>query len=294
MIDIVITSFKEPNTIGKAIEAIVSQKLPSYRLTICAPDEETLQVARNYKKRYKQIFLFKDPGKGKSFALNLLLPKLKGKIIILTDGDVFVGKNSINYLLEKFNQPKIGCVTGQPVSLNNRDNILGYWSHLLCFAAHKLREKRNKEDKFLECSGYLWGFRNGIIKKFPLHVPEDTIVPIMFWNMGFKIRYVPQAKVFVKFPNNIKDFIEQKVRTAKAHIALKQYLHNKKIPKIKSFKSEIINSVILFSYPKNFKEFLWTLALFPIRLYIWLRVFFEIKVKKEIYRDGWKRIESTK
>jgi len=112
MISIVITSFNEPLTIAKAIDSFLNQKIrEKYELFVCAPDEATLNIARSYQKKNKQIKLFKDPGKGKSFALNLLLPNLKGEIIILTDGDVYVSDNSVNAILDKFQDEKVGCVS---------------------------------------------------------------------------------------------------------------------------------------------------------------------------------------
>ena len=73
MLSILLTSFKEPN-VGKAIKAILEQEIPDkYELIIAAPDEETEKLAAEFKKTYPQIEYFKDPGKGKSFALNLLL-----------------------------------------------------------------------------------------------------------------------------------------------------------------------------------------------------------------------------
>ena len=127
----------------------------------------------------------------------------------MTDGDVFLGKNSINLLLEKFKDKKIACVSGRPMSQNNRNNIFGFWSHLLLYAAHKLREKRNKMKKFLECSGYLWAFRN-IIKNFPIDVAEDSIIPAILWEKGYKIAYAEKSIVYVKYPTNLKDTIEQR------------------------------------------------------------------------------------
>ena len=295
MISIIITSFKEPKTIGKAIESFIFQDIKEkYELIVVAPDDETLNVARKYAKKHKQIKIFKDPGKGKSYALNLLLPKLKSKIIILSDGDVYVSNNSVREILSKFKDKKVGCVTGKPVSINFRGNLFGYWSHLLCYAAHVLRRERHEQGKFLECSGYLWAFRNGIIENFPKDVAEDTIVPIIFHLKGWKIAYASEAKVYVKFPNNLHDFIEQKKRTAKGHECLYKYIDMKNFPRMKTFKNEIKESWKIFSFPRNIKEFFYTLLLFPLRLYIWILVFYHVKIKKQEYVDGWKRVESTK
>jgi len=290
MISIIITSFKEPLTIGKAIESILSQKIKEdYELIVTAPDKETLNVAKKY-----HVKLFKDPGKGKSYALNLLLKEIKGEIIVLTDGDVYVSKNSINELIEQFKDSNVGCATGQPISLNPRKNMFGYWSNLLTNAAHKLRKQRNKKNQFLECSGYLWAFRNKVIKKFPLDVGEDTIVPIMFYLKDYKIKYVKNAKVFVKFPINLKDFLKQKIRAAGAHDNIKKYVNLRKIPRMKTFFNEISGGFLLFLYPKNLKEFFWTFYLFPFRLYIWLNLFYNSNIRNKKYSDAWKRIESTK
>ena len=295
MISIVITSFKEPKTIGKAIESFIEQRIEDkYELYVAAPDEETLNVVKGYIKKNKKIKLFKDPGKGKSYALNLLLPKLKGDIIILSDGDVSVSSNSVNELLKIFKDKKVGCATGRPISMDSRENIFGYWSHLLCDAAHKLREKRNRNNEFLECSGYLWAFRNKVIKKFPLDVGEDTIVPIMFYLKGYRIKYSSESKVYVTYPNNLTDFLKQKRRTAGAHDNISRYVSLKKIPRMKTFFNEISGGFGLFYYPKNFKEFFYTLFLFPFRLYIWVNLFYNSKIKKRKYSDAWKRVESTK
>ncbi|MEM4259543.1 MAG: glycosyltransferase family 2 protein [Candidatus Pacearchaeota archaeon] len=296
MINIVITSFREPKTIGKAIEGFLNQDIDEkYDITISAPDKETLDVAKNYQKKHKNIKLFKDPGKGKSFALNMLIPKLNGRIIVLSDGDVFVKENSLKFIIEPFKDKKVGCVTGRPVSIDSRKNIFGYWSHLLCDAgAHEARLRRARKGEFLECSGYYWAFRNKIIKKFPTDVAEDTIVPYLFRDKGYSIRYAPEAEVYVKFPRTLRDFIEQKKRTAKGHEALARYYDLRKLPRTKSFLNELKEGYRALLYPRNLIEVIYTLLLFPMRLYIWMLVFYHTKIKKEFYRDAWRRVESTK
>ncbi|MBT96541.1 hypothetical protein CMI49_00370 [Candidatus Pacearchaeota archaeon] len=292
MISIIITSFNEPRTIGKAIESFLQQNIKEkYELIVSAPDKKTHDVVR----KYKEVKLFKDKGKGKSYALNSILPKLKGEIIILTDGDVFVSQNSVDEILKYFKDKTVGCVSGRPRSIEPRNTILGYWSHVLVDAgAHELRKKRAKKGEFLECSGYLWAFRNYIIKKFPIDTAEDTIVPIMFYLKGYKIGYAPNSEVYVRYPNKFNDFIKQKIRAAASHDTLSRYVNPRKIPRMKTFANEIFDGFRLFYYPKDLKEFIFTLLLFPARFYIWLNLFYNSKVKDRKYSDAWKRIESTK
>lgn len=295
MISIVITSFNEPKTIGKAIDSFISQDIKEkYELIVAAPDAETHKIVKSYKKKNKNVKLFKDPGKGKSYALNLLLPALKGEILIFSDGDVFVSRNSVDEVLELFKDKKVGCVTGKPVSVEDRRTLFGYWSHLLCDAAHKMRTNRNTRGEFLECSGYLWAFRNKVVKKFPLDVGEDTIVPIMFYLKGYKIKYAPKAEVYVKYPSKINDFLKQKRRTAGAHDNIEKYTALNKIPRMKTFFNELSGGLGLFFYSKNIKEFFYTFILFPFRLYIWANLFYNSKIRKKKYSDAWKKVASTK
>jgi cellulose synthase/poly-beta-1,6-N-acetylglucosamine synthase-like glycosyltransferase len=291
MISIVITAFKEPKTIAKAIESFVNQDIKEkYELIVSAPDKETLDVV----KKNKKIKLFKDPGKGKSYALNLLLPKLKGRIIILSDGDVYVSNNSVNEILKEFESSEIGCVTGRPVPIEGRKTKYGYWANFLFYSAHRLRKELRQENKFLECSGYLWAFRNNIIKNFPLDVAEDSIVPYFFWEKGFKISYAENALVYIKNVDNWKEWLSQKTRTSKAHETLNKYVDKKKTPRTKTFFNEAKGFFDLFLYAKTLRELFWSFELIFARFYMWVVVFLDVYLKKRYHQDRWKRIESTK
>ena len=296
MISIIITSYNEPNSTEKAVQSLLDQNIKNSEIIVSDPFPEVIDYLKS---RFKDEIRYDlDFGEGKSAALNRLLKQLKGNIIISTDGDVYTDKDSIKELLSKFEDKKVGCVSGRPVSINPRNNMLGYWSHFLFdVGAHKISRKKNYEKgKFIECSGYLFAFRN-IIKEIPLDVAEDSIIPYYFYKKGYKIAYAENARVFVKNPTNLKDFIKQRKRTANAHAKLTKYAPD--FPRVKSFSGEIKgglkNLVIIFSYPKNIKEFFWTLLLFPTRLYIWLKLFYD-KRKKE-YEDGWREnleVKSTR
>jgi|SRR3989344_3130860 len=292
MISITITSFKEPLLVKRAILAILENNPKNYELIVAAPDKETEEVTKNFKN--KNIKYFKDPGKGKSLALNQIFKILKGKIWIFTDGDVYLNKNAIEEILKPFEDKNVGCVTGRPVSLNKKDTMLGFWSHLLYDAgAHNIRKELNKENKFLECSGYLFAFKNNITKNIPLNVAEDTMIPYLTMKNGYKIKYAEKAIVYVKNPTTLKDFIKQRVRTAKAHETLVEYTPY--FPKVKSFRNEIKKgSIWALKYPKTFKEYIWTFLLFLIRLYIWALVKIDHRLLGKKYGDGWERIETTK
>ena len=299
MINIIITSYGEPNSTVRAIKSFLEQDIKEkFRIIVVDPFRETKEHLKQNLPGEK-IGFFLDPGEGKSYALNILFEKLysnnRNDIFILTDGDVYVSKNTVNEFLKAFKDEKIGCVTGKPVLLNSRKKFFGYASHVAFDGIHKTRLKFSEQEKFFECSGYLFAIRNGILRGFPLETSEDSIIPYLFWKQGYKIKYVPEAEVYVLNPQNWKDFKLQKIRNIKAHENLNKIAQD--MPRTKSFLNEIKQGAYFaLTYPKDLKEIFFTPLVFTTRLYIYLKAFYELKFKKKGYNDGWRKdeIESTK
>lgn len=298
MINIIITSYNEPKATERAVRAFLNQKVDD-KLNIIVVDP--FQEVGDYLKKKikdKRFEFVLDPGEGKSYALNMLFQERfssnKDDLFVLTDGDVYVSDNAIYEIVNAFKDKKVGCITGRPISLDSRKTKYGYWSNFLFDGIHNTRKKLSKEKKFFECSGYLFAIRNGIISDFPMETSEDSIIPHLFWKKGYKIRYAPKAEVYVKNPDNWKDWSTQKIRNIKAHENL-----NKIAPdmiRTKSLFNEIKEGIWFpFLYPKNAREFVWTISLIISRLMIYSKAFREMK-KKSHYKDGWREteIESTK
>ncbi len=293
-VTVVITAFKEPQ-MGKAIEAAQNQKTRyAYEIFVLAPDKPTLDIAREYSKRDKRVKVMVDPGKGKSFALNLVFKEKDTDILILTDGDVTMSENAVEEIVNLFEDPEIGCVTGKPTPVEEKTKKYGYWANFLFDAAHRIRKQASENHDFIECSGYLFALRKRKIEKIPLDVAEDSIIPYYFWEKGYRIGYAENALVLVKNADNWKDWIKQKTRTSKAHETLDRYVNTEITRRVKSFTTEAKGAAGALAYASNMKEVLWTLELIVARLYMWVKVFVDTKWKSKHYQDAWERVESTK
>lgn len=290
MIDIIIISFNEPISTKNSIKAFLNQKIKEeFRITVVDPFPEVEKyLKKNIKDKRVRFFL--DPGEGKSYALNLLLQEYasdnKKDIFILTDGDVFVSKNSVSEILKKFSDENVGCVTGKPVALDSRDNKYGFWAHIAFAGIDRARKKLANRKDFFECSGYLFAIRNAVILDFPLETSEDSIIPYLFWKKGYRIEYADKAEVYVKNPGNWKDYLAQKVRNIKGHENLNKIAPN--MPRTKSLWNEIKEGTFFaIRQPKSLREFFWVIELYFVRLYIYLKAFYELR-KKKTYKDGWR------
>jgi cellulose synthase/poly-beta-1,6-N-acetylglucosamine synthase-like glycosyltransferase len=293
MISILITAFREAATIGQAIEVFLAQLPENAELLVVSPDPATTAVVDDYAARHPAVRHVADPQRGKPVALNVGLKAARGEIVVLSDGDVSVAQDALAPLLAHFGDPEVGAVSGHPTSANPRDTLLGYWSHLLVEGIHQMRLARDGAGQFMVCSGYLFAFRRALVE----HVPEDAlaedgVISHMIARQGYRIRYEPRAGVLVKYPTTYRDWLRQKVRSAGGYA--QDYIRKSPM-RMRSPWLEILNGTRLaLRYPRNSREFLWTLLLFAARLHLWALVFVKVRLLRRPLTALWQRVETTK
>ncbi len=216
MISAIITAYKEPRTIGGAIDALLQQDWPdTYEILVVSPDEETRAAVEPYVQRYPQVHHLTDRGEGKPAALNLAFAHARGEICVLTDGDVQVCPGAIGPLLVALKDERCGAVSGRPISASPRATLLGYWSHLLTDAgAHNARMRRARKGAYFDCSGYLYAVRRELVPELPADtLADDAYISQAIWEQGYTIAYAPDAQVRVWYPTTYADWLLQKVRS---------------------------------------------------------------------------------
>lgn len=312
MISIIVNAWKEEKSIGKCINSMVNPEWNDYEgdfeIIVACPDKPTWVAAERTANEFSfgNISWLRDPGKGKPYALKLALKKAAGEYLILTDGDTYWGKNVISMMytilssksktVSGIGNKPVGGVTGRPVSLENRNTFMGYLSHLFVDAAHYKRKRvMHEKDQFYVLSGYLLGMKNlGIIP------PEDCLVDDAYfsyalYSKGYLLAYEPQAKVYVKYAKNLKDWYKQKLRSVGGNVQLSEYdVYKTKQPTRRSIFEEMKFFWYPIAYAGSVKEFFWSLAIYPLRLWLWIRIYYERKIAKKDFSKTWVRIESTK
>jgi cellulose synthase/poly-beta-1,6-N-acetylglucosamine synthase-like glycosyltransferase len=312
MISVIITSWKEPKTIGKCIRCIADNKYSgigkTFEILQVSPDKETLEEGKKAAKKLRlsksQYIQIKDPQRGKPFALKMARKRVKGDIVIWTDGDTFFGRNSVKELIKPFKNKKVGGVSGRPRSADKKDNIFGYWGHLLSDAADHRRTNTLKKtsegyyisgDTFFPMSGYIMATRKTLFDIPSNVLSDDGYISYQLRNEGYEIAYAQKAECFVKYPTTLKDYYKQKVRSLGGYTQLQRMGVFKRDRQSRNFFIELGYAFYVFRYAENVKEFYWSLLLFPVRLITWIRILWErVLLRKDMPSNGWERIESTK
>lgn len=293
---VLITSYKEEVTIGKAVEQVIKPNKDLWDhlwLYVTSPDEPTLKKAEEVcqKVGYKNFRLISDPGEGKAVAMNTAVSAISKEhainngedILIMTDGDMYISDNAIKSLVQALSIQKSDGVGGHPVSEDNRNSMFGFYSHLFCEAAHFKRLK----DKNVPMSGYLYAVTDwqGI---FPIPNQlraEDAYISHKLQESGRSISYCPEALAYVKFPKNMSDWFKQKTRSLGGNVQVST--------STRSAGQDLGMLLFPITFAKTPREVLWAMCLYPLRLVLWIRIYFNHVFNR--YGTGmWERIESSK
>ncbi|MCA9385200.1 glycosyltransferase family 2 protein [Candidatus Dojkabacteria bacterium] len=321
-VTVIITAYKEATTIKKALQAIADPSYSKWKQDLeiiqISPDEETLSAGKEYISEIQNPHLtyiqIKDPKKGKPHALNLGFKKAKGQFIVLTDGDVYLQKGALKKILTAIKNTNKAAICGQVRSQNTRKTFMGYISHLMTAAAHHKRmielshihsgygTKLVQKTNFFPLTGYLFVVdMDKVHQKFPngITVPEDCLVDdayisYILYNAGLELGYAPESMVYAKFPTHLNDYLKQKKRSTGGYLQLWKYGVVKTETKSRSFWHELRYAWFPIQYARNLFELLWSVSFYPLRLYLWILIWWEQKIRRKDFASTWVRIESTK
>lgn len=289
MITLGIPTFNEERVISRAIHSALVQISKQDEVIVVASGctDNTIPIVKEIIKKDKRVRLIVEKERnGKASALNIIIKNAKSDIIVQTDGDVILGHDSITRLLKHFKNKRVGAVTGNPCPLIPKDNLFHDWTIMSYRKIGDIREQEVKKKTFnVHLSGYLLAFRKEALKEVPFAKGAvDAWMGKIIKENGYLLTYEPKARVYVRAPSNIKDFLAQKARV-RAGFA---YLPNAP----RTMKSEILYlpkelfNIPILRWPKFFVSGV-------VYSYSWVKGKYMAKKNKSL-KEIWLTPESTK
>lgn len=229
-VSIGITAHNEEKNIGNLLEKLSKEKY-SFKLreiivVASGCTDRTVDIIKDFMKKNKKIKLIKEKKrKGKTSAVNIILKKSKGEVIVFVCADNIPKKNSINKLVKEISNEKIGAVSGRPIPLEIKDTFFGYISYLIwnlhndvCLINPKI-------------SGELFSIKKGIVKKIPYSIiNDDGYITAILRKKGYKIIYANRAVTYMTGNNSLFSHINRRRRIARGFVQLKRLGFNVNIP----------------------------------------------------------------
>ena len=295
---VVITSYNEEGTLARAIDAALAQEaaFPFSVWVIAGGTDGTADVARKYSDLVNVIV--EENPRGKPNALNTVIPKVDADVLVLTDGDVFIGPRSLVHVMRELSDPAFGGMSGKLVPTNDPDTMFGFFARLSYreINRHRSREMRDYGDVYF-ATGYLFGIRKDAFREMPPDIlADDGYMSEVIHEKGLKIGYCPGAPVHIRYPETAHDFMLQKRRTRGGYLQLRALFGGRKgHPEKRGFGQEIREYVMHgFSYVRNVRELLYLAAFYFLSFGSWMAAFYDQRILGRAGSRVWKPVGSTK
>ncbi|MGV8090350.1 MAG: glycosyltransferase family 2 protein [Mangrovibacterium sp.] len=152
--------------------------------------------------------------KGKITAMNRGMQFVKTPIVIFSDANTFLGKDSIMRIVSLFRDPKVGCVSGEKRIFNpDSDSASGsgegiYWKY------ESLLKKWDSElYSVVGAAGELFAIRTSLWQEVePDTLLDDFVISLRVAMAGYTIKYDPEAYAIETASANTKEELKRKTR----------------------------------------------------------------------------------
>lgn len=239
-VSIGIMAYNEEKNIGNLLSELIKQDQQFIKEIIVVNDgstDKTSNIVKQFLKYPKIKLIDLEKRKGKVNAINQFLNKSKSEIIVLESADTLPKKDAIYKLFKILKEnPKIGIVGAHIMPTSKGKKFATFFGKLIYELHHQISLKKPK-------FGELIAFKN-IIKKLPLTAVDEEYLAMLIKSKGYQFAYCPEAFVYNKQPDNIKDLIKQRRRIHAGHTDLNKKGYTPPTYKLKNIMQALI---------KNFK-----------------------------------------
>jgi len=220
MVSIVIPTYNEEKIIQQKLENILSSDYPLEKMEVIVVDsstDKTSDIVRNFQFLYSNIKLIREQFRcGIARALNKAFNLAGGEIIVKTDCDSILAKDSISQLVANFADPKVGAATGKQVVLNKQKTEENYRS-----MQSRIQMAETVLDSTMISHGPLCAFRRSLITEInPQSLADDSELALQVRKQGYKAIYDPQAIFYEASPETFIGRRRQKDRRARGLVSL--------------------------------------------------------------------------
>ena len=127
-VTLLIAAYNEAECIAATIENKLGLDYPREKLEIIVisdgSTDNTDEIVRRYEGERVRL-IRQEPRAGKTSALNLAVGHANGEILVFSDANSSYAPDALRFLVENFNDPKVGYVTGKMIYTNPDGSPVG-------------------------------------------------------------------------------------------------------------------------------------------------------------------------
>jgi cellulose synthase/poly-beta-1,6-N-acetylglucosamine synthase-like glycosyltransferase len=176
-------------------------------------DDGTPDILR----KYEGLEVYHENARGgKIGAMNRGMKFVKTPIVIFSDGNTMLGKESVQEIINLFRNPKVGCVSGEKrIYQKDADVAAGagegiYWKY-----ESTLKKWDAELYSVVGAAGELFAIRTTLYREVEKDtLLDDFIISLRVAMDGYTIQYNPNAYAIETSSANVKEELKRKIRIA--------------------------------------------------------------------------------
>ena len=212
-ISVIIPAHNEEDSIVPKLDSLFQQSYPEDKIEIIVVDDGSTDNTPALLKKYgdrisvKRIF----PGEGKIAALNLALKEARAEIIVITDADTELEKESLRALISPLQDPDLGAISGR-LKIKGEGRSASY-ERAYVETEHGFRQKESLLSSVPFLFGQLSAFRKETISQIQSSAAVDDIeIALTIKELGLRVIHSEAAVVYETAPVSLRGLLDQKVR----------------------------------------------------------------------------------
>ena len=217
-VTVIIPTYNEEKHILRKIKNTLAVDYPGELKEIIIIDSASKDgTVREIEKILKRVggfkFIQQSERRGKASALNLAIAQAQGDVILTTDANCLLNKESLGKIVPHFSDPQVGGVCGKFEIAKTGKEFEGgsniYWQ-----IEESMRRSESCLDSTIHMSGEIATFRRGLALYDEENLAEDFELAVAIRKKGYRIIYEPEAVASEEIPEGTKGLTTQKKRSA--------------------------------------------------------------------------------
>ena len=195
-VSILIAAYNEEDNIEATIRNKLHLDYPVDKIEIIVISDGSTDGTDDIVKQFdssKVRLLRQEPRAGKTSALNMAVPKARGKILVFSDANSIYAKDSLRHLVSNFTDPTVGYVTGKMIYVNPDGSPIGDGCSTYMKYENFLREVETRVGSIVGVDGGIDAVRKELYRPMNPDQLPDFVLPLMVVDQGYRVVYEPAA-----------------------------------------------------------------------------------------------------
>ncbi len=277
-VTLLIPAYNEKDYVQQKIQNSLNLNYPKDKLKIAWVTDGSNDGTNKLIEEYDNIGLFhKDERKGKINAMNRVMPFVKTPIVVFSDANTNLGKDSIMHIANCFKDPKVGCVSGEKRIINKEaDAAAGAGEGLYWRYESTLKKWDAELYSAVGAAGELFAIRTELYNEVePDTLLDDFIISLRVAKKGYTIQYNPEAYAIETASANVGEELKRKIRISAGGI--------QSVIRLRSLLNIFKYGILSFQYISH-RVLRWTLT--PLCLLLLIPVSTVLAINEGIFDFG--------